>query len=100
MATSVRTPSSTRDKLLRAQNAAARMAQLTTAEKNAVLLAMADAIAGNARSIMEANQADLEESGLAGAMRDRLLAHSGTNRGHGRGCARSGRACPIQLVKR
>src|SRR6202162_6478359 len=73
MATSVRTPSSTRDKLLRAQSAAARMAQLTTAEKNTVLQAIADAIAANARSIMEANQADLEESALAGAMRDRLL---------------------------
>jgi len=49
------------------------MAQLTTAEKNAILLAMADAIAANARLIIEANQADLEESGLAGALRDRLL---------------------------
>ena len=38
MATSVRTPSSTRDKLLRAKNAAARLAQFTTAEKNAILL--------------------------------------------------------------
>ncbi len=43
MATSLRTPSSTRDKLLRAQSAAARLAQLTTAQKNAILLAMADA---------------------------------------------------------
>jgi len=49
------------------------MAQLTTAEKNAILLAMADAIAANARLIIEANQADLEESGLAGALLDRLL---------------------------
>jgi glutamate-5-semialdehyde dehydrogenase len=73
MATSVGTPISTRDKLLRAQNAAARMAQLTTTQKNAVLLAMADAIAGNAASIIEANQVDLGNSGLAGAMRDRLL---------------------------
>ncbi len=73
MATSVRTPSSTRDKLLRAQGAAARMAQLSTVEKNAMLLAMADAIAANSASIIEANQADLEDSGLAGAMRDRLL---------------------------
>ena len=39
----------------------------------AILLAMADAIAVNAGSIREANQADLEESGLAGAMRERLL---------------------------
>jgi glutamate-5-semialdehyde dehydrogenase len=73
MATSVRTPSSTRDKLLRAQSAAARMAQFTTAERNAILMAIADAVAANAQSITEANQADLDESGLAGAMRDRLL---------------------------
>ncbi len=73
MATSVRTPSSTRDKLLRAQSAATRLAQLTTAQKNAILLAMADALAANAASITEANQADLDSSGLTGAMRDRLL---------------------------
>jgi glutamate-5-semialdehyde dehydrogenase len=73
MATSVRTPSSTRDKLVRAQSAAARMAQLSTAQKNAILLAMSNAIAVNAAGIVEANQADLENSGLAGAMRDRLL---------------------------
>ena len=73
MATSVRSPSSTRDKLLRAQAAAARLAQLTTAEKNALLLAMAEALGANAASITEANQADLDSSGLTGALRDRLL---------------------------
>ena len=73
MATSVRTPSSTRDKLLRAQSAASRMAQLTTVKKNAILLAMADAISANAADIIEANRNDLENSGLEGAMRDRLL---------------------------
>jgi glutamate-5-semialdehyde dehydrogenase len=73
MATSLRTPCSTRDKLLRAQRAATRMAQLTTADKNALLVAMADAIAANAANITEANQADLDSSGLTGAMRDRLL---------------------------
>jgi glutamate-5-semialdehyde dehydrogenase len=73
MATSVRTPSSTRDKLLRAQSAATRMAQLMTADKNALLVAMADAIAANTACITEANQADLDSSGLTGAMRDRLL---------------------------
>ena len=72
MATSVQTPRSTRDKLLRAQSAAARLAQLTTAEKNAILLAMADALTAGAAGIMEANRADLETSGLEGAMRDRL----------------------------
>lgn len=73
MATSVRSPISTRDKLLRARSAAGRMAQLTTVEKDGILLAMAAAIVANAASILEANQADLEDSGLEGAMRDRLL---------------------------
>ncbi|MGA9800431.1 MAG: glutamate-5-semialdehyde dehydrogenase [Terriglobales bacterium] len=73
MATSVRTPSSTRDKLLRAQGAASQMAQLTTVEKNAILLAMVDAISAHAADIIEANRHDLESSGLEGAMRDRLL---------------------------
>jgi glutamate-5-semialdehyde dehydrogenase len=49
------------------------MAQLTTAEKNAILLGTADAIAARAASIIEANQEDLNSSGLTGAMRDRLL---------------------------
>jgi glutamate-5-semialdehyde dehydrogenase len=73
MATSLRTSTSTRDSLLRARKAAARLAQFTTAEKNALLLAIADAIATDAVSIIEANQADLDASGLSGAMRDRLL---------------------------
>jgi glutamate-5-semialdehyde dehydrogenase len=73
MATSIRTPASTHDKLLRGREAAAHLAQLTTAQKNAILLAMGDAIAANVAGILEANQADLNSSGLAGAMRDRLL---------------------------
>ncbi|MGA8311707.1 MAG: glutamate-5-semialdehyde dehydrogenase, partial [Terriglobales bacterium] len=73
MATSLRIPISTRDKLLRARDAAAHLAQLTTAQKNAILLAMADAITANSASIMQANQADLDSSELPGAIRDRLL---------------------------
>jgi glutamate-5-semialdehyde dehydrogenase len=73
MAISLRTPAATRDKLLRAREAAARLAQRTTAEKNALLLAIADAIAANSANIIEANHEDLTSSGLAGAMRDRLL---------------------------
>jgi glutamate-5-semialdehyde dehydrogenase len=76
MATSVGTPASTREKLLRAQDAAAHLAQLTTAQKNAILLGMANAITTHAASIMQANQQDLDSSGLAGAMRDRLLLNS------------------------
>jgi glutamate-5-semialdehyde dehydrogenase len=73
MATSVRTQASTREKLLRAKDAAARLAQFTTAQKNELLLAMAAAIEANTAGIIAANQFDLTSSGLDGAMRDRLL---------------------------
>jgi glutamate-5-semialdehyde dehydrogenase len=64
---------STREKLLRAREAASQVAQLSTETKNAVLLAMADAIEANAVRILEVNRMDVESSGLTGAMRDRLL---------------------------
>jgi glutamate-5-semialdehyde dehydrogenase len=73
VATTITTVSSTQEKLLRAREAAAKLALLSTAEKNALLLAIADAIESNAQSILAANGQDLERSGLAGAMRDRLL---------------------------
>ena len=73
MATTITSVSSTQEKLLRAREAAAKLALLSTEEKNALLLAIADAIESNAQSILAANQQDLESSGLAGAMRDRLL---------------------------
>src|SRR5205809_1206479 len=62
MATSVRASISTRDKLLRAREAAVLLAQLTTTQKNDLLLAMADAIVANAAGIIEANQVDLASS--------------------------------------
>ena len=68
MASSLTTSISTHDKLVRAHEAAARVAQFTTAEKNALLLAMADAIVANAASIIEANQKDLDTSGVSGAI--------------------------------
>ncbi len=73
MATTIISASSTQEKLLRARESAAKLALLSTEEKNALLLAMADAIESNAQSILAANEQDLESSGLAGAMRDRLL---------------------------
>jgi glutamate-5-semialdehyde dehydrogenase len=73
MATSVANTPSTRDKLLRARDAAAKLALLSTMEKNAILLAVADAIETRAEEILAANRADIEDSGLEGAMRDRLL---------------------------
>jgi glutamate-5-semialdehyde dehydrogenase len=73
MATTITNSASTQEKLLRAREASARLALLSTDEKNALLLAIADAIEINAQTILEANRGDLESSGLEGAMRDRLL---------------------------
>lgn len=64
---------STQQKLLRARAASTRLALLSTDEKNALLLAIADAIEAQTHAILAANQRDLENSGLKGAMRDRLL---------------------------
>jgi glutamate-5-semialdehyde dehydrogenase len=73
MATTVSKALSTREKLSRAREAAAATAQLSTDEKNSLLLAIADAIEANAASILAANAEDIASSGLEGAMRDRLL---------------------------
>jgi glutamate-5-semialdehyde dehydrogenase len=73
MATSIANSASTQEKLLRAREAAAKLALFSTSEKNALLMAIADAIEANAPTILAANRADLETSGLEGAMRDRLL---------------------------
>ena len=64
---------STQEKLLRARAASAKLALLSTEEKNDLLLAIADAIEAQQQSILAANRADVENSGLEGAMRDRLL---------------------------
>ena len=73
MAVTVTQSASTKEKLLRACGAAAKLALLSTGEKNALLLAMADAIEANIQTILAANREDVESSGLEGAMRDRLL---------------------------
>jgi len=73
MATTGTSGPSTSEKLRRAKASAPRLAQLSTAQKNAFLLVMADALEAHAESILEANRADVEASGLSGAMRDRLL---------------------------
>ncbi len=64
---------STQEKLLRARGASAKLALLSTKEKNDLLLAIADAIEAQERSILASNRSDVENSGLEGAMRDRLL---------------------------
>src|SRR6202451_1346028 len=73
MATTITNSASTQEKLLRARDAAAKLALLSTAEKNALLLAIADAIDAQMPTILAANCEDVETSRLEGAMRDRLL---------------------------
>jgi glutamate-5-semialdehyde dehydrogenase len=73
MATSVTNSASTQEKLLRARTASAKLAVLSSDEKNALLVAIAEAFENNAQTILAANREDIESSGLEGAMRDRLL---------------------------
>jgi glutamate-5-semialdehyde dehydrogenase len=73
MKTAVANSASTQEKLLRAREASAKLAQLSTEKKNALLLAIANAIEANAPTILAANREDVETSGLENAMRDRLL---------------------------
>src|ERR1700745_40286 len=73
MATTVNSGLSTRDRMERARDAAPRVAALSTEEKNALLRQIADAIEAQSGRILAANEQDLPESGLEGAMRDRLL---------------------------
>ena len=59
----------------RAKSAARELARLTTAEKNACLLAMASALEGKAAELKAANALDMEDgarAGLSAAMLDRL----------------------------
>lgn len=67
------TSASTQERLLRARAASARLALLSTEEKNSLLLAIAAAIEANESNILDANCEDVEKSGLESAMRDRLL---------------------------
>ena len=58
-----------------AKAASRQVSRLTTADKNACLLAMAVALEGNARAIKDANARDMEvgaKMGLSSAMLDRL----------------------------
>jgi len=63
----------TREKLERARAAASNVAELSTADKEHLLLALATAIEAESESILAANRRDLESSGLEAATRDRLL---------------------------
>ncbi|MGB7602139.1 MAG: glutamate-5-semialdehyde dehydrogenase [Candidatus Sulfotelmatobacter sp.] len=70
---SISSAASTQEKLLRARAASSKLALFSSGAKNALLLAMAEAVEGNMESILAANRGDVESSGLDGAMRDRLL---------------------------
>jgi len=63
----------TQEKILRARGASAKVALLSTADKNSLLLAIANSLEASQRAILDANTADIENSGMQGAMRDRLL---------------------------
>jgi len=73
MAAPPTTAASTQERLLRARRASARLAQLSTGEKNALLLSIAGAIESKEKEILAANREDVASSRLEGAMRDRLL---------------------------
>lgn len=73
MAGSVAVAVSTRERLGRAHAASAVLAQLSTAQKNNLLLQIADAIEAQTAQILRANEEDVQRSNLSGAMRDRLL---------------------------
>jgi len=64
------------DRLQRARTAARSLATVTTAQKNAALAAIADAIEASVPQVVEANAEDLRrgrESGMAEGLLDRLL---------------------------
>ena len=67
--------SAVRELALRAKEAARRLAVLSTDEKNALLLAMADQLVASRDEILQANRKDVEAgktAGLTGALLDRL----------------------------
>ena len=51
---------STEEKILRARSAAAKVALLSTADKNSLLLAIADSMEASEKAILDANAADVE----------------------------------------
>lgn len=73
MAGSAAVAFSTQEKLARARAASVLLAQLSTAQKNALLMQIAAALEARSDEILRANAHDSQTSNLAGAMRDRLL---------------------------
>ncbi|NBQ64632.1 MAG: aldehyde dehydrogenase family protein, partial [Verrucomicrobia bacterium] len=67
--------SAVRELAMRAKQASRRLAVLSTEEKNALLLAMAEELTARKKEILEANRKDVEAgraAGLTGALLDRL----------------------------
>ena len=67
--------SAVRELAMRAKQASRRLAVLSTEEKNALLLAMAEEMTARKKEILEANRKDVEAgktAGLTGALLDRL----------------------------
>ncbi len=73
MDTTTNPAASTRERIERARQAAPQLGELSTLQKNQLLLAMAEAIEAQPEPILAANRKDLENSGVSEAMRDRLL---------------------------
>ena len=76
MTASATTASTIRSLALRCRDASAAVAQLSTTDKNALLLAMADALQADADAILQANARDLDAArhkGIGGALLDRLM---------------------------
>ena len=73
-----------RDMATRARSAAAELAKMTTDEKNAALLAIADALEAHRGEIAAANAADVaraKENGISPSMLDRLTLGDAVNGG-------------------
>lgn len=73
MAGSATISSTTREQLVSARQAASSLAQLSTKEKNRLLLAMAESLERQSGDILRANEEDVRRANLSGAMHDRLL---------------------------
>ena len=89
------------DRCPAASAASRRLAMLPTAEKDAALLAIADALEARTVEIIEANARDLEagrEAGLSDALLDRLLLDPSGSPRSPRRCATSPR-CRIRLAR-
>lgn len=65
--------STTREQLVSARQASSSLAQLSTEEKNRLLLAMAESLERQSGDILRANEEDVRRANLSGAMHDRLL---------------------------